>query len=234
MRFTNVSADPRAIFPEMVTPGISPRAATKVELIYPYEHGVIIHATNGVAYTRLFYRGGTDHSSRALGWIGEKPCGEHPLKELWLHLNRNNLNRNNYGVPPPYALRDLETLVIETDADTNTDPVLPLMLSPNKDGVPSPLLSTLELRTVFDVSILAGILKARSDAGFRLRTLRIGWFYGCRGRTMALTHFVDKLDFYHVDDGTSRGLELPEECMTRGRWWEPWYRGFTGKMECQS
>ena len=86
MRFTNVSADPGAIFPETVTPELSPRAATKAELIYPPEAGVIIHATNGLMHTRLTCRYLTDYSrfSRALCWTTNGPRGDHPLRELWL------------------------------------------------------------------------------------------------------------------------------------------------------
>jgi len=47
MRLKNVSADLGDIFPETVTPDVSLRAATKVELAYPTSCGVIIHVTNG-------------------------------------------------------------------------------------------------------------------------------------------------------------------------------------------
>jgi hypothetical protein len=85
--------------------------------------------------------------------------------------------------------------------------------------------------------MLGKVLKARSVAGSRLKTLRICCFYGFKARVAPLAQFVDKLDFYGVgcgvSDEASRGLELPEECMTRGRWWEPWYRRFAGEMECE-
>ena len=211
MRFMNISADPSTIFPETVTPEVSSRAATEVELIYPPKCGVIIHTTNGVAHTRLAHRYPTDYSrfGQALCWITEKPRGEHLLKELWLQIDRKD-----YGVSSPRALCDLETLIIEVDANRNIDSVFSLMLPPNEDDVPSPLLSTLELRNVL---IFAGTPKARSDAGSRLKTLRIRWFTGCEVWMMPLVHFFDKLDFYHVDNKTSRGLELPEECMTKSR-----------------
>lgn len=47
--------------------------------------------------------------------------------------------------------------------------MFPLLLSPNKDGVLSPLLSTFEIRDVFNVEMFGEILSARSG------TLRIKW-----------------------------------------------------------
>ena len=55
MRLTNISADLGAIFPEGISSELSPRAATKLEVIYPSAGGTILHATNGVAHTRLTY-----------------------------------------------------------------------------------------------------------------------------------------------------------------------------------
>jgi len=104
------------------------------------------------------------------------------------------------------------------------------MLSPNEDGVPSPLLSTLELRNVMRVEEFGEVLKARSDAGFCLKTLRIRWLDGCETRMAPLAQFVDELEFYHVSGKVSRGLELPGECMTRRGRWEPWSRGFVGNV----
>jgi len=228
MRFTNISADLGSIFTEGVMPGVSPRIATKVELVYPSTGGMILHATNGIAYTRLAYRYLPRHCE-LLDWIAERPGVDHPLKELWLHIDQDV----HYVVPPPSALRDLETLVIETDPNERFNLAFFLMFSPDKDGVPSPLLSTLELRNVFGVEAFGNVLKARSDAGSRLRTLRIRWFEGCEARMAPLVQFVDKLDFYRVADQKSRGLELPGECMTKSRWWEPWSRKFAGEMECE-
>lgn len=105
------------------------------------------------------------------------------------------------------------------------------MLSPTKYGVPSPLLSTLQLWGLPDVAMFEEVLKARSDAGSRLKTLRIRWFRRYEARVAPLVQFVDKLEFYRVSDKTSCGLELPEECMTRRRWWEPWHRRFAGVIE---
>ena len=110
-------------------------------------------------------------------------------------------------MPSPRALCDLEMSIIETDVDRNTiDSVFSLILIPNEDCVPSPLLSTLELRNVFEVLMFAGILQASPDAGSRLKTLRIRRFKGCEVWIMRLAHFVDKLDFHHADNETSRGL----------------------------
>jgi hypothetical protein len=229
MRFANVSADVGAIFPETFTPELSPRAATKLELIYPSMGGEILHATNGVAHTRLAYQDyPSDH--QIFHWIAEKPHEEYPLKELWLHIDRDL----HYELPPPHALRDLETLVIETDPNEKFNSMFFLMLSPDEDGVPSPLLSTLELRNVFGVARFGEVLKARSNAGFRLKTLRIRWLNDREARMMApLVQFVDKLEFYYVTSKSLRGLELPDECMTRSEWWEPWSREFVGEMECE-
>ena len=228
MRFTNVSADLGDIFPKMVTPDVSPRAATKVELVYPASSGVIIHATNGVAYTRLAYRHPLADGA-FLRWIAEKPRGGYLLKELWLHFSCPNRDRY-YEVPSPRALCDLETLIVEADPNEKLGSVLFPMLSPTENGVPSPFLSTLELRGVVDVGTFGEILKARSDAGSRLKTLRI-MSYGCEARITPLAQFVDRLDSCRVGDGTSRGLEFPKECMARSMWWEPWYRDFAGVME---
>jgi hypothetical protein len=124
----------------------------------------------------------------------------------------------------------LEKLVIEVDPDKWFDSLVFPMLSPHEEDVPSPLLSTLELRNIHDVAKFTEVLKARSDAGSRLSTLRIKWFEGCEARMGSLAQCVDKLEFYHVTDGTSRGLELPDECMAMGRWWEPWSRGCVREM----
>jgi len=229
MRFTGVSADLGDIFPETVTPNVSPHAATKVELVYPASRGVIIHVTNGIAYTRLTYRRPPADNS-FLHWTTEKPRGDRPLKELWLHLLCFDGERY-YRVPSSRALCDLETLIIEANPNEKLGSVLFPMLSPTENGVPSPFLSTLELRGVLEVGTLGEILKARSDAGSRLKTLRIMWSYGCEARIAPLAQFVDKLDSCRVGDETSRGLELPGECMTRGVWWEPWYRDFAGVIE---
>ena len=227
MRFTNVSTDLGSIFPEGVAPGVSPCAATKIELVYPSTGGVILHATNGGVYTRLAYQYFSRHS-KPLNWIAERPG--YSLKELWLHIDQVV---THYVGPPPHTMCDLETLVIETVHGSFYSTFF-LMLSPDEDGVPYPLLSTLELRNVFSVKAFGNVLKARSDAGFRLRTLRIRWLDGCEARTAPLAQFVDELDFYHVTDNkTSRGLELPGECMAGGKWWEPWSRDFTGGTEWQ-
>ena len=223
LRFTNVPGDPSVIFPETITPELLPRAATKLELIYPSKNGVILHTTNGAAHTRFvykFYMGNFVFPPRQL-------CEEYSPKELWLHINRDN----HYEVPPPQALRNLETLVVETHPNENR--VLLPMLSPDKAGVPSPLLSTLELWSAPDVATLGKVLKARSDAGFRLKALRIMWSYGCEARMAPLAQFVDKVEFYHVIGNTSRGLELPRECVTGVGRWEPWSRKFVGEMECR-
>jgi len=118
-------------------------------------------------------------------------------------------------VPSPRALCDLETLVIEADPGEKSGHVLFPMLSPTENGVPSPFLSTLELRGVLDVGTFGEVLKARSDAGSLLKTLRIVWPYGLEARVAPLAQFVDKLYSCRVSDETSRGLELPKECMKR-------------------
>ena len=133
-------------------------------------------------------------------------------------------------MPPPHALRNLETLVIETDPNEKFDSMFFPMLSPGENGIPSPLLSTLELRNVFNVKTFGEALKARSDAGFRLKTLRIRCLDGCEARLAPLAQFVDKLEFYRADK-MSRSLELPKECMARSRGWEPWSLRFSEKME---
>ena len=232
MRFTNVSPDLGEIFPETVTPDVSPRAATKVELVYPASSGVIIHATNGVAYTRLTHRR-SPADNAFLRWTAEKPRGGYPLKELWLRSLYFDEDYY-YGVPSSRALCNLETLVIEVGSNEKLGSVLFPMLSPTENDVPSPLLSTLELRGALDVGTLGEVLKARSDAGSRLKALRIIWPYGFEARVAPLAQFVDKLDSCRVSDEASRGLELPKECMTRSPWWEPWYRGFEGEMEWES
>ena len=223
MRFSITSTDFGDIFPDTMAPELSPRAATKLEVIYPPEGGVVLHATNGAAHTRWADRL-YPAQYQFFHWIAEKHHEAHPLKELWLQIDREDY----YELPPPHALRDLETLVIETDPNEKFNSVFFLMLSPDADGVPSPLLSTLELRNVFGVVKFGEVLRARSDAGFRLRTLRIRWFNGCEARMAPLAQFVDNLEFYHAGGKTSRGLELPKECMTRRGWWEPWSREFIG------
>lgn len=226
MRLTNVSADLGAILPEVIAPELSPCTMAKLEVVYPSTGGVILHATNGVAYTRLVYRHNPTRGE-FLRLITEKPHEGHFLKELWLHLDR----KCDYEIPPPHVFRDLETLVIEADPTDEFNSMVNLILSPNEDGVPSPFLSTLQLRSVFDMEILGEILKARSDAGPRLKTLRIGWFYNFEKRTAPMTQFVDKVELHCVTDGVSHGLELPKECMTRSRGWEPWFRKIVGEME---
>lgn len=149
----------------------------------------------------------------------------YPLKEFWIRIGREF-----YNIPPPHASCGLETLIVET-AYGNTSEMLYRWLSPQKSGVPFPLLSTIELRNEFAVISFGRTLKARSNAGNRLRTLRIRWYDGCEVRTACLAQFVDRLDIYHVDGKASHGMELPEECMERSRWWGPWGQSFTGGME---
>ena len=223
MRFSITSTEFGAIFPDTITPELSPRAATKLEVIYPSVGGVILHTTNGVVHTRWADR---LYPARYqfFHWITDKHHEAHPLKELWLQIDRED----DYKLPSPHALRDLETLVIETYPDEKFNSMFFFMLSPNERGIPFPLLSTLELRTVFGVAKFGEVLKARSEVGFRLRTLRMRWFDGCEERMAPLAQYVDKLEFYHVSGKASRGLELPEECMTRRGWWEPWSREFIG------
>ena len=226
MQFTNVSMEIGAIFPETIAPEFSPCAATKLELICPSLGVAILHATNGIAHTRLVYPcyPGRHH----FWWIAEKTHKEYPLRELWLHMNRYI---HSYEVPPIYVLRNLETLVIEACPDEGLDSMFFSMLDPGGSGVPSSLLSTLELRDVFDVELLKEVLKARSDAGFCLKSLRIRWFDGCEARIALLAQFVDQLEFYRVSFETQRGLELPKECMTRSGRWQPWFRHLEGEME---
>ena len=66
-----------------------------------------------------------------------------------------------YEVPPIYALRDLETLVSEACPDEGLNSKFFSMLAPGGGSVPSPLLSSLELRDVFDMEMLNEVLKAR-------------------------------------------------------------------------
>jgi len=221
MRFSLTFAGLDDMFPDMITPELSPRAATKLEVIYPSTAGVIFHATNGVVHTRWADRRRYSAHYQLFHWIAEK---YHPLKELWLHIDRKI-----YEFPPPRVLRDLETLVIEIDSNEEFNPEPFRMLSPNEDGVPSPLLSTLEIQNVFGVVKFGEVLRARSDAGSRLRTLRIRRFDGCERRMAPLAQFVDELEFYDLSAKMSRGLELPEECTTRRGWWGPWAREFVGK-----
>jgi hypothetical protein len=101
MRLTNISADLGAIFPEEIAPELSPRAATKLEVIYLSISGTIIHATNSVAHTRFTYP--DRPSCQIFHWIAEKPHERYPLKELWLHIDRDG----RYEVPPPHAFPDL-------------------------------------------------------------------------------------------------------------------------------
>ena len=130
MQFTDVSMDVGAIFPEAVMSKLPPRVATKLELIYPPAGGVILHATNGVAHTGFVER---YHSRRRLfSWITEKPYEEYPLKEFWLHPDQVN----HYEVPPPHALRNLETLVVVTDTCRKFNSTHPVFLFPNEDGIP--------------------------------------------------------------------------------------------------
>ena len=82
--------------------------------------------------------------------------------------------------------------------------------------------------------MLKEVLKARSDAGFRLKSLRIRWFDGCEARTALLAQFGDQFEFYRISFETQRGLELPKECMTRSGWWQPWFRHLEGEMECDA
>ena len=228
MRFSNISADLDAIFPEAIAPKVSPRAVTKLELIYPSRGGVILHSTSGAACTRLAYNR-FSRQDGLLDWVARGPNKGCSLKELWLHSCSNA----HYEIPPPLALRNLETLVIEADPNEKFNFVFLPMLFSREGGVPSPLLSTLELRDVVDVKKFGEILKARADAGFRLKTLRARWFEGCEARMAPLFQFVDNLEFYRVTDKATRGLELPEGCMKKSRWWEPWSRKFVGEMECE-
>ena len=136
MQFIKVSMDIGEIFPETITPELLPRAATKPELIYPPPGAAILHATNGVAHMRLVYLCYPGrHNFR---WIAEKPHNEYPSRELWLHMNRYI---HPYEVPPIYALRDLDTLVIEACPDEGVNSKFFSMLAPGGGGVPSPLLS---------------------------------------------------------------------------------------------
>jgi len=223
MRFSSISLEFSAIFPETITPELSPHTATKLEVVYPHMGGAILHATNGVAHTRWTHRFFAGHH-QFFHWMAERPHEAYHLKELWLHIDRGYC----YEMPPPHALRGLETLVIETYPNEYFNSAFFAMLSPDEGGVPSPLLSTLELQHVFEVAVLGKVLKARSDVGFRLKTLRIRWFDGREARMAPLSQFVDKLESYHVTDKTSRGLELPRECTVRRGRWGPWSREFTG------
>jgi len=217
MKFSSISPEFGATFPDAIAPELSPRAATKLEVIYPPVGGAILHATNGVAHTRWAHRFYPIYN-QFFKWLAEKHHKAYPLKELWLHIGRSDF----YEVPPPHTFHELETLVIETDPDERSDSVVFLMITPDEGGVPFPLLSTLELRNVCGVTKFGEVLKARSDAWCRLKTLRIRWFDGCEARMAPLVQFVDKLEFYHVGGRTSRGLELPRECMTKRGRWEPW------------
>ena len=226
MRFTDISEDGGPTFAEFMNRQISPLAATKLELIYPPERGLIIHATDGATHTRFANRKTVGHS-RLLDWILKRPP-RYPLKEFWLRVDRDVDDR----IQLPHASCGLETLVIDT-ADENAGAMLNLWLSPKEDGVPFPLLSTIELQSVPGVVNLEHVLKIRSDAGHRLRTLRIRCYAGCEARVVHLAPFVDRVDIYHADGKARRGMELPEECMTRGRWWGPWDQSFTEEMECE-
>ena len=228
MQFTDVLYEGfGSTFAESMKPSNSPLAATKLELIYPPERGIIIHATDGATYTRSANRKVVGRSP-LLDWILERPPG-YPLKEFWPRIERDV----GSGIQLPHPSCGLETLVIDA-ADENTGVMLHFWLSPKEDGVPFPLLSTIELRSVPGVVNLEHVLKIRSDAGHRLRTLRIRWYAGCEARVAYLAPFVDRLDVYHADGKARCGMELPEECMMRARWWGPWDHSFIEGMEPES
>jgi len=187
MRFSSISLTFGDTFPETIAPELSPRAATKLEVVYPSVGGAILHATNGVAHTRWAHRFYPGHH-QFFHWIAKIPRNACPLKELWLHIDRGDC----YEVPPPHILRALETLVIETCPSEIFESAFFLMLLPDRGGVPSPRPSTLELRNVLRVPTFGEVLKARSDAGSRLNTLRIRWFHGCEAKMTYLAQFVDK------------------------------------------
>ena len=225
MRFTDISDDFGPVFEES-KPSISPLTATKLELIYPPEGGIIIHASNGATHTRLAHRY-IEGRSQLLDWILERPPG-YPLKEFWLRTDRDVYDE----IRLPHTSCGLETLIIDT-TDENAGVVIHFWLFPKEGGVPFPLLSTIELRSAPGVVDLEHVLKVRSDAGHRLGTLRIRWYAGCETRIRRMEKFVDRLDIYHADDKARRGMELPEECMTRGRWWGPWDPSFTDEIESE-
>lgn len=45
-----------------------------------------------------------------------------------------------------------------------------------------------------------------------------------------LTQLVGSLEFNRVVDKISRGSQLPEGCMVKRRWWEPWSRDLVEEM----
>ena len=94
MGFSSISSEFGSPFPEEIAPELSPRDATKIEIIYPPLGGVILHTTNGVTHMRWAHQV-YPACHRFFQWIVEKPHKAYPLKELWLQYRPRRLLRTS-------------------------------------------------------------------------------------------------------------------------------------------
>jgi len=216
IRFDDVkTSDPRGIvnFTQIFPPSFPPDlifSATSLELQVTPE-SCTLHAFGHHAATAIQWESFNDSSaSRAMRHI--VPLFTQ-LKELWISFHGSGANTILILDFPA-----LELLVIDQGPTFVSS--LAKMLGPRKRVVPSPHIATIEVRGYVCVADFAKVLRARADAGCRLKKLRVekhGW-----SDLLPLEREVDELEL--LDELDDR-MELPEICKTDlGERWLSWRR----------
>ena len=219
MRFEDVqTSDPKGIvyfthaFPSGFPPGLTMFSATSFD--FQVTPGFCtFHAVGQHVATAIQWRPLDDLSILvAMRHIAQSPFNL--LKELWISF---------HGIATcAYISFDfpvLELLVVGQEPSSLHG--LPLMLNPRKGVVPSPRIATVVARGQVHVANFANVLRARADAGCRLKTLRMKDRHGeyC---LLPLEREVDELQLL---DELDEMMELPETCKTDlGERWLSWRR----------
>ena len=208
IQFANVDDEIDWVFPPILPPELSFHAVTCLEVIYLSGRGFAMQGTNHEMGIGVLKRADsawmheTIFSNFAPAWTNS----QHSLKELRIHINRED----SYKPPPLSRFSLLETLVVRAPAGRTPISLLLQMLDINR-GVPCPLLSTLDLSGGLNMGSLVKVLKARSIAGNRLQSLRLGSTRGrVPGDIKSVRGYVDELEIFDTCAESGRGMKLSE------------------------
>jgi hypothetical protein len=219
MQFTNITPKLDHIFPHTFPLELSLQAVTSREIIYLVSRGLIIQGKNPGVQIKV--AGDSDleaNHGEIFSYLVRRTSPQLPLRELWIHIKR----KKEYKLPPLPLFNCLEKLVVRVTTNGNPIRRLLQMLDVHEGRVPCPLLSILDLSGVLIVAGLLKVLKARSKAGCRLETLRLGKTHDRAEDVAALQDCADEVELFDVD-AEPCGMELPTVCTTEtGELWEPW------------
>ena len=233
MQFTNIALGPHRVFPATLPPEMSLRAATSLEIIYIPGGGLIIQGTNPGMRIRVVGHSDSDGGlAEIFSLLVRLTSPQFPLRELWIHVEREG----ECKLPPLPRFSHLEKLAVRSTVGGSPIRQLLRMLDTDRN-VSCPLPSTIHLLGSPATGDLLKILKARSDAGYRLERLGLRKVQLPLESIAMLRGYVGELELFS-EEGEPCGMELPAVCMEEiGEWWEPWTKHrvaplIDGRFEC--